>query len=131
MKKHSTIGFKNIKQIAFITTLLILVFAAAFALSAQPAQASPAGYQPYPAVTDTPTVTLTTAPGTPTVTRTATLINTLAPPQPTGTRTLLVPVTGADLSQPTGQPVMGIWAAVWLVGLILVTIGLRLKLNKR
>jgi hypothetical protein len=131
MKKHAQNRFDFYKRIAFLTGLLIVVIAVAFALSAQPALANPAVYQPYPAVTDTPTVTLTVAAVTPTVTRTATLIYTLPPPQPTGTRTLLVPVTGADLSQPPGQPVMGIWAAIWLVGLILITIGLRLKLNKR
>lgn len=123
---------------------LVLVFALVFALSIQPVSASPSLQQATatrtPTVTRTPTITGTAGTpaagtGTTTVTpsgsATATRINTLAAPNVYGTSTQLVPVTGADLTQSGGKPDVGIWVALWLVGLLLIVYGLRLKLHKR
>jgi hypothetical protein len=131
--------FKN--QPAFRTTLtflaglaLLLVMAAAF--SAQPAQASPPLQDDYPVETPTTPVqaTATTAPGQATATTVPTAgvtpIVTLPPPAVTGTPTQLVPVTGADLPGP-GSMTIGVWVALWLMGLMLIAYGLRAKLGKR
>jgi len=85
-------------------------------------------------VTLTPTVTVTATgvtPGAATFTATATRAGTLPPPSVTGTPTVLVPVTGADLTRPSGEEGVGIWIALWLVGLLLIGYGLRSKLGKQ
>lgn len=101
-----------------------MMLALFFAFSVQPAQAGPLP-QDYPV--DTPTVTATTQA---TATVTATVSGTMPPPAATGTPTQLVPVTGADLTQP-GDPSTGVWVALWLLGMLLILYGLRSKLVKR
>ncbi len=100
---------------ALLSGTLLILFGLVFALSAQPAQANPLA-QGYPVATST-----------------ATQSGTLPPPSVTGTPTVLFPVTGADLTQPSGPQGtgVGVWIALWLIGLLLIGFGVRSKLWKQ
>jgi hypothetical protein len=134
---------------AFLAGALVLALGLAFALAVQPAQAGPLAQDPYPietpttdpflptATTDPQLPTATTDPQLPTATQqvaptvTATQSGTMPPPQVTGTPTQLVPITGDDLT-PYGSPAgAGAWVALWLVGMLLILVGLRAKLARR
>jgi len=106
----------------------LVLAAVVFALPASPAVANPPAQDGYPVETETPTPTntLTLSP-----TFTATLTGTLPPPVRTGTPTQLVPVTGADLTQPPPGSNVGVWVALWLLGLLLVGFGASARLRKR
>jgi hypothetical protein len=117
--------------LSVLSGVLVLFFA--FALTTQAVFASAPLMQEDP--TPTPTIEFTPT-ETPTVTATpivtATPEGTLPPPGVTGTPTVLVPVTGADLSQPgSGSAAVGIWIALWLVGLLLIGYGLYARLEKQ
>lgn len=113
------------KKFALITGALILVFGFALMLSFQPVSASPQ------AQVETPTETATVA-ATGTVTATQTQAGTMPPPAVTGTPTALVPITGADLTQPGG----GVGGAILrfglaILGLLLIAFGLRARTARR
>jgi hypothetical protein len=117
------------KGYALILGVPVLLFGFVFALAAQPVFASAPNLQDDPTVTPTVTETPTI---TATLQVTATQVNTLPPPFVTGTPTVLVPVTGADLAQPgSGQANMGVWLALWILGLMLIVFGLYSRRQKR
>jgi len=97
-------------QVAYLAWLLVLLFAFLFSVVVQPALASPAAQ-----VTETATTTVT-------ATVTNTTVATL--PRPTGTSTALVPVTGADLTQPAEPTGLPLWPIVGLLGILLLVYGL-------
>jgi hypothetical protein len=123
---------------ACLSGTLLLLLGLLLSLTAHPALANPLAQGATgtptgtvsPVATNTPTVAGTVA-ATGTVTATATLAGTLPPPAVTGTPTVLVPVTGADLTSPGSQAGVGIWIALWLVGLLLIGYGLRSKFGKQ
>jgi hypothetical protein len=127
----------------FLFGILLFLFGVILSLSARPALANPpyqGGYpvdtvtatEPgYPVVTNTPTATVS---GAATATRTVTPTSqggTLPPPSVSGTPTVLFPVTGADFTSPSGQSGIGVWVALWLLGLLMIGYGLRTKLGKQ
>lgn len=128
---------KRQSTLVILTGTLLLMVGLLLSLSAQPAVASPLLQTGYPGDA-TPTFTVTVGAGTATATVSATATatvtatqgGTLAPPR-TGTPTQLVPVTGADLTQPPDQSAVGFWIALWLVGLLLIGFGLRSRLSRR
>ena len=124
---------KRQSTLVILAGTLLLMVGLLLSLSAQPAVASPLLQTGYPG-DETPTITATVGAGTATSTATATVTatqgGTLAPPR-TGTPTQLVPVTGADLTQPPDQSAVGFWIALWLVGLLLIGFGLRSRLSRR
>ena len=114
--------------LAGLASILVVMLALAFSVAVEPAQAQSA------TATATVTATATTAgggAGTPTHTPTATRAATLGAPTAAGTPTALIPVTGADLTQPGGRAHLGTWIALWLLGLVLLGFGLRYRLSKR
>jgi hypothetical protein len=124
--------------LVFLSGMLLILFGLAVSIPVQPALAQ-TGYpvetatEPgYPVVTNTPGVTVTASSTVRvTITATATRAGTLPPPSVTGTPTVLFPVTGADLTTPGGQGPVGMWVALWIVGLLLIGFGLRSKVWKR
>ena len=120
---------RKIRSIVTLSLAVVvgLALGLVFVLSALPAQASPIA-QPYPGDTATPTVTFT---ATTTFTPTVTLTGTLGAPARTGTPTSLLPVTGVDLTQQDGGGSVGLWIAVWLLGLLLIWFGLRARSSKQ
>jgi hypothetical protein len=135
IRKRSTV----LPLFAFLSGILLILLGLVFILSAQPALASPSaqGYpvntptnSGYPVATATATATLSGA-ATATVTRTPTQSGSLPPPSVTGTPTVLFPVTGADLTRPSSPGGVGVWIALWLLGLLLIGFGLRSKLGKQ
>lgn len=134
---HKQTHKPRIIAVLSLAVFLGAVLGLAFALTPYAAQASPA-FQGYPVDTETPTVTLTaTTDGTATVTPTVTLTVTLGAPAATGTATSLLPVTGADLTQQDGGggsgvgDNVGLWIAVWLLGLLLIWFGMRARSSKQ
>ena len=103
--------------------VLLLLFGLVFSMTSQPAMAN------TPAQVATATVTATTGV---VVTPTNTVPATLAPPAATGTPTVLVPVTGADLTQPPDQSAVLLRVGLGILGLMLVAYGIRsYRLGKR
>jgi hypothetical protein len=108
--------------IGITAALVVMLLFALFGAAGTPVSAAPA-LQDVP--TETPTIIFVTE----TPVFTATPVNTLPPPAVTGTPTVLVPVTGADLSAPgEGGQAVGLWLALWLVGLALIVFGLYSRL---
>ena len=122
MKENMQEKLASKKAYLTLAGAMIIALALLFAFSVQTAQAQDG----YPV--DTPTATLA---ATATATRTPTVAGTMPPPAVTGTPTMLVPVTGADLTQPGDPASAGIWVALWLLGMLLILYGLRSKLVKR
>ena len=136
MKKQLHKHASSTTVITILAGFLVVMLGLVLSVAVQPAQASPLPQAATATVTLTPagsaTVAATTGAGTLTVTATATQSGTLAAPVATGTSSALVPVTGADLTNQGGWGSnVGIWLAVWLVGLLLVGFGLRARLSKR
>lgn len=119
------------RSFALFVSLAGALALAIFLMAVLPAQASPPAQQPYPVDTATPTVTFTVT-NTPSGSATVTPTVTLGAPVRTGTPTSLVPVTGVDLTNQGGAgSSVGLWIAVWLVGLLLIWFGLRSRMSKR
>lgn len=125
------------KGAVLLAGILLLVAGLVLIAQVDPAAASPVGQDGYPietpfeTVTPTVTVTITGTLSTPTLTPTATITGTLGTPTvtPTQTRTpqVIPPVTGGEQALPTGETNIGVWVAVWLLGLLLVVTGLRAR----
>lgn len=107
----------------------LVLAAVVFAFTSSPAAAQPPVQDGYPVETETPTPTNTVVIVV-TATATATRSGTMPPPVTTGTPTQLVPVTGADLTQPP-SPNLGMWIAIWMLGLLLVGFSVGMRLRKR
>lgn len=120
------------KTAVLLAGVMLLVLGFALALAAQPAFAS-AAFQATATTDAGATVIVATATNTVAVaTATNTVAATMAPPQVTGTPTSLVPVTGADLTQPGGPSSSALlWGALVLLGLILIGYALRSRMVKR
>jgi hypothetical protein len=132
-EKHSTARKKSFTPLA---CGLAFMLALSFAFSVHPVMAGVL----QATATVTPTITATvsgtpaaTSAATATATRTATAtpVGTLSAPNAVGSPTALVPVTGADLTRPGGPSNLGLWIAVWLLGMILIGVGVKLKLDRR
>jgi hypothetical protein len=126
------------KMLAYLGFAFILVLGAVFSFGSRPAQAD--SFAQVASATATATTTATLAAGgvgvgTGTaVSGTRTAVPSLAAPAGgVGTSTSLVPVTGADLSQPdpneTGKIVLRVAAGI--LGLLLVAFGIRASSVKR
>jgi heme/copper-type cytochrome/quinol oxidase subunit 2 len=131
---HKRPSFANV--MFFLAGIFVMVLGLVFSVTVQPAEASPPVQDGYPVGTETATITLTptvtlTGGATLTPTATATRVGTLPAPARTGTPTALIPVTGADFTRQDGQVNVGMWVAIWLLGLILIGFGLRSRLSKR
>ncbi len=137
MKNQPHTRSSSMNLILCLAGFLVVILGLVFLTAVQPAEASPPAQDGYPVGTSTATMTAT-ATATATVigaatltpTATATRAGTLPAPARTGTPTALVPVTGADFTQPGGQVNVGMWISIWLLGLLLIGFGLRARMSK-
>lgn len=119
------------RTLVFVLIALVMILGMMFLLAIRPVSASPAFQAATGTVTSTAAATTSGAAATMAPTATGASATLAAPAAGAGTPTALVPVTGADRTQPGDQSRGVLMIAIGLIGLFLIAYGVFSRLGKQ